>query len=139
MWGSTFKAVSVRATKSTFYRVRRQCFFFSIIFSANSGVFHTFSLCIQCVTNKMTRKKKQYLMLHFEKKGNPEMLHCLRSGYFPRFSLKIHDVLNSSEKALGNNKSNLPPFSTHLSSKLKRLKANTNISLIISQSEKLSF
>ena len=29
MWGSTFKVVSVRATKSTFQRVRRQCFFFS--------------------------------------------------------------------------------------------------------------
>ena len=27
MWGPKFKVVSVRATKSTFYRVRRQCFF----------------------------------------------------------------------------------------------------------------
>ena len=34
-------------------------------------------------------------------------------------------ILKLSEKALGNNKSNLPTFSTHLSSSLKRLKANT--------------
>ena len=56
-------------------------------------------------------------------------------GVFPKIFIKKY----SSEKALGNNKSNLPPFSTHLSSKLKRLKANTNMSLIISQSEKLNF
>ena len=60
-------------------------------------------------------------------------------GVFPKIFIKKYMILNSSEKALGHNKSNLPPFSTHLSSKLKRLKANTKKSLIISQSEKLSF
>ena len=27
-------------------------------------------------------------MLHFEKKGNPEMLHCLRMGVFPKIFIK---------------------------------------------------
>ena len=45
-------------------------------------------------------EKKQYLMLHFEKKGKPETLHCLWRGYFPRCSLKIHDFKIHPKKHL---------------------------------------
>ena len=59
MWGPTFKVVSVRATKSTFYRVRRQCFFFQKL-----GSFHreTSFLFLTVKLIKMTLSPHQSLV-----------------------------------------------------------------------------
>ena len=73
-------------------------------FPANWEVFHTFSLCNQGGITKMRgkkkKKKKQYPMLQFQKKGNPEKQYCLWRGYFPTFFIKKYMVLNSFLKYL---------------------------------------